>query len=127
MAASNSSLTERKERWARKMAGKAKPSARSEERLPPGQHLTPGFPVLDLGIRPEISLGEWRLEIGGLVENPKIFTWEEFNALPQFEDVSDFHCVTTFSRFDCRCRRVAFFTLVERDRPIPKLHHVLFS
>jgi DMSO/TMAO reductase YedYZ molybdopterin-dependent catalytic subunit len=44
---------------------------RSEERLPPGQHLTPGFPVLDLGVRPEISLGEWRLEIGGLVEHPQ--------------------------------------------------------
>ena len=70
MSLSNSSLTERKERWARKMSGKAKPHVRSESRLPPGQHLTPGFPVLDLGVRPGISLGEWRLEIGGLVENP---------------------------------------------------------
>ena len=58
--------------------------------------------MLDLGIRPEISLGEWRLEIGGLVENPQTFTWAQFNALPQFEDVSDFHCVTTWSKFDCR-------------------------
>ena len=55
MAASDSSLTARKERWARKMSGKAKPAVRSESRLPPGQHLTPGFPVLDLGIRPELS------------------------------------------------------------------------
>ena len=31
-----------KERWARKMFGKAKPAMRSEDRLPPGQHLT-GF------------------------------------------------------------------------------------
>jgi hypothetical protein len=68
---------------------------RSENRLPPGQHVTSGFPVLDLGIRPDISLEEWRLEVSGLVENPKTFTWEEFNALPRFEDVSDFHCVTT--------------------------------
>ena len=82
MAASNSSLTERKERWARKMSGKAKPAVRSENRLPPGQHLTPGFPVLDLGIRPEISLGEWRLEIGGLVENPQTFTWERIQCAP---------------------------------------------
>ena len=72
--ASDSSLTERKERWARKMSGKAKPAVRSGSRLPPGQHLTPGFPVLDLGVRPEISLGEWRLEVGGLVQNPQTFS-----------------------------------------------------
>src|SRR4026207_646444 len=127
MAASDSSLTERKERWARKMSGKAKPAVRSESRLPPGQHLTPGFPVLDLGVRPEISLGEWRLEIGGLVENPQTFTWEQFNALPQFEDQSDFHCVTTWSKFDCRWRGVAFFTLAEIVKPKPEVRHVLFS
>jgi DMSO/TMAO reductase YedYZ molybdopterin-dependent catalytic subunit len=83
--------------------------------------------VLDLGLRPEISLGEWRLEIAGLVENPLTFTWEEFNALPQFEDVSDFHCVTTWSKFDCRWRGVAFFTLVELVRPRPEVKHVLFT
>ena len=127
MSLSNSSLTERKERWARKMSGKAKPQVRSESRLPPGQHLTPGFPVLDLGVRPEISLGEWRLAIGGLVENPQTFTWEQFNALPQFEDQSDFHCVTTWSKFDCRWRGVAFFTLVDLVRPKPEAQHVLFT
>jgi hypothetical protein len=51
----NPNIIERKERWARKMSGKAKPATRSENRLPPGQHLTSGFPVLDLGIRPDIS------------------------------------------------------------------------
>jgi Sulfite oxidase and related enzymes len=56
-------------------------SRRSTDRLPPGQHLTQGFPILDLGIKPEIALADWRLEIGGSVENPKTFTWEEFNAL----------------------------------------------
>jgi DMSO/TMAO reductase YedYZ molybdopterin-dependent catalytic subunit len=117
VATPNPSLIERKERWARKMAGKAKSpdrlakplvqpgnppvrlGPRSSDRLPPGQHLTQGFPILDLGIKPEIALKDWRLEIGGLVENPKTFTWEEFKALPQFEDVSDFHCVTRIAPF----------------------------
>ena len=134
MATPNPSLIERKERWARKMAlrgggpslravgsaPEAGPEAakerplipsglRSTDRLPPGQHLTQGFPILDLGIKPEIALKDWRLEIGGLVENPKTFTWEEFNALPPFEDVSDFHCVTTWSKFDCRWRGCRLF------------------
>ena len=109
------------------MAGKARPTVRSHNRLPPGQHLTTGFPVLDLGIQPEIPLSEWRLEVGGLVENPKTFTWEEFNRLPGFEDVSDFHCVTTWSKFDVRWGGVAFFTLAEIVRPRPEARHVLFA
>ena len=35
------------------------------DRLPPGQKLTEGFPVLDLGVQPEIPLAEWRLKIDG--------------------------------------------------------------
>ena len=125
MSASDSSLTERKERWARKMSGKAKPAVRSQDRLPPGQHLTPGFPVLDLGLRPEISSGEWRLEIGGLVENPQTLTWEEFNALPQFEDVSDFHCVTTWSKFGTTFTGVSVDTLLEQAGPLPEAAFVM--
>ncbi|MBA3882166.1 MAG: sulfite oxidase-like oxidoreductase [Chthoniobacterales bacterium] len=118
---------ERKERFARKMAGKARPTVRSENRLPPGQHLTPGFPVLDLGIRPDIPLHEWRLEVTGLVEHPRTFTWEEFTALPKFEDVSDFHCVTTWSKFDVKWTGVAFFTLAEAVKPKPEAKHLLFT
>ncbi|HSH37946.1 MAG TPA: sulfite oxidase-like oxidoreductase [Chthoniobacterales bacterium] len=124
---SNPSFIERKERFARKMAGKARPAARSENRLPPGQHLTPGFPVLDLGIRPEIPLDQWRLDVGGLVESPKTFTWDEFNAIATFEDVSDFHCVTTWSKFDVKWCGIAFFTLAEIVRPRPDAKHVLFG
>ena len=63
--------------------------------------------VQRLGI-PRIDLASWRLHAWGLVEEQKHFTWEEFNALPQFEDVSDFHCVTTWSKFDCRWSGVAW-------------------
>ncbi len=124
---SKPSFIERKERFARKMSGKARPAVRSENRLPPGQHLTPGFPVLDLGIRPEIKLNDWRLEVSGLIESPKAFTWEQFNSLPRFEDVSDFHCVTTWSKFDVRWTGVAFFSLAEAVQPAPETKHVLFS
>ena len=127
MSTTNPSYIERKERFARKMAGKAKPTVRSHDRLPPGQHLTPGFPVLDLGIRPEISLGDWRLDLTGLVENPQSLSWETFNALPRFQDVSDFHCVTTWSKYDVKWSGVAFFTLAELVRPKPEAQYVLFA
>jgi DMSO/TMAO reductase YedYZ molybdopterin-dependent catalytic subunit len=127
VSSTNPDIVERKERWARKMSGKARPAVHSESRLPPGQHLTTGFPVLDLGLRPDVSLEKWRLEVSGLVEHPKIFTWEGFNALPRFEDVSDFHCVTTWSKFDCRWSGVAFFTLIEIVQPKRDVRYVLFT
>ena len=37
--------------------------------LPVGQVYTKKWPVLDLGIHPQISTEEWRLEIDGAVEN----------------------------------------------------------
>jgi len=67
----NPSILERKERWAKKMAGqRSRVLERPSERLPPGQHLTSGFPVLDLGIQPDVSIEEWSLELSGEVEEP---------------------------------------------------------
>ena len=116
-----------KERWARKMAGKEKPAVRSTVRLPPGQRQVHNFPVLDLGIRPEIPLEKWELKIHGKVENPVSLNWKEFLALPQFKDTSDFHCVTTWSQFDMEFAGVAFFTLADLVKPKPEATHVYFK
>ena len=64
----------------------------------------------------------WKLEIGGLVENPVTLTWEQFLALPQADDVSDFHCVTTWSRFDNHWRGVRFKTIAELAVPKDAAH-----
>ena len=39
--------------------------------VPVGQHLVTNWPVLDLGEQPDVPLDTWKLEIGGLVENPR--------------------------------------------------------
>jgi DMSO/TMAO reductase YedYZ molybdopterin-dependent catalytic subunit len=116
-----------KERWARKMAGKEKPAVRSQDRLPPGQHLVHNFPVLDLGIQPDVPLDRWELKIHGQVEHPTSLNWEQFLALPQFKDISDFHCVTTWSQFDMEWEGVAFFTLAELVKPKTAVTHVFFK
>src|SRR6266404_9403181 len=124
----NPSILERKERWAKKRAGQSsRVLERSSERLPPGQHLTSGFPVLDLGIQPDIPLSEWSLELSGELAEPMKLSWDEFSRLPRFQDVSDFHCVTTWSKFDCRWSGVAFFTIVDLVRPTLEVQHVLFT
>ena len=63
--------------------------------------------------------------MGGLVENPVTLTWADFLALPQAEDVSDFHCVTTWSRFDNRWGGVRFRTIAELAVPKPEAAFVL--
>ena len=83
--------------------------------------------MLDLGVRPQITLEDWRLRIQGQVENPVTLNWEQFLALPQFKDVSDFHCVTTWSQFDMPWEGVAFFTLAELVKPRPDATHVFFK
>jgi DMSO/TMAO reductase YedYZ molybdopterin-dependent catalytic subunit len=93
--------------------------------LPVGQHAVKNWPVLDLGEQPEVPLATWKLEITGLVENPYTLTWDQFLALPQTEDVSDFHCVTTWSRFDNRWNGVRFATIAEHAVPKPEAKFVL--
>src|SRR5262245_15341733 len=83
-------------------------------KLPIGQREVKNWPVLDLGHTPEIAAENWRLEIGGEVHNPFALTWDQFMALPQVQDVSDFHCVTTWSRFDNTWRGVRFRTIAEQ-------------
>lgn len=88
--------------------------------IPIDQHVVSNWPVLDLGEQPNIPLNEWRLEVGGLVENPLTLNWQQFMALPQTDDVSDFHCVTTWSRLGNHWRGVKFRTLAELA--VPKEH-----
>jgi DMSO/TMAO reductase YedYZ molybdopterin-dependent catalytic subunit len=94
-------------------------------KLPVGQHEVSNWPVLDLGEQPNIPLDRWRLEVGGHVANPTVLTWDQFLALPQVEDVSDFHCVTTWSRYDNHWRGVRFKTIAELAVPDDGVRFVL--
>jgi DMSO/TMAO reductase YedYZ molybdopterin-dependent catalytic subunit len=105
--------------------GSGPPNRDGRPRLPIGQHEVKNWPVLDLGVHPDISLDSWRLELGGLVDNPVTLTWEDFLALPQAEDVSDFHCVTTWSRYANRWRGVRFRTIAELVVPQDAARFVL--
>jgi len=93
--------------------GSGPPNRHGMPQVPVGQRVVQNWPVLDLGDVPDISLAEWRLEIAGLVESPVTLTWDELMKLPQVDDVSDFHCVTTWSRLDNHWAGVKFKTLAE--------------
>ncbi|MDX2099913.1 MAG: sulfite oxidase-like oxidoreductase [Leptolyngbyaceae cyanobacterium bins.59] len=93
-------------------------------RVPPGQRLTNGFPVLTYGPTPPVNLATWQFRVWGLVQ-PKTFTWEEFMALPQSEFTADFHCVTTWSKLDVKWRGVKVTDLMQAIDVDPKAVHVM--
>ena len=98
---SDSKLTRTKQRWAeegRFLTGKT--SRPNEQRLPPGQHLTKDWPVLDLGLTPEISRERWHLDVYGAIEHPIFWDFAQFTAQARSTITSDIHCVTTWSRYD---------------------------
>src|SRR5579862_793611 len=105
--------------------GSGAPNRDGMPKLPVGQHQVKNWPVLDLGEQPEIALDAWKLEVTGLVENPFTLTWDQFLALPQVEDVSDFHCVTTWSRYENHWRGVHFSTIAELAVPKAEARFVL--
>lgn len=69
-------------------------------RVPAGQTEVKNFPILDLGILPDVRQENWKLRVYGLVGNELNLDWNAFQALPQTMNVSDFHCVTRWTRLD---------------------------
>lgn len=98
---------------------------RLEGRLPPGQALTLKWPVLHVGKVPEFDPSAWSLAVNGLVEQPLKLTWSDWQALPRVRVRADFHCVTTWSKFDNIWEGVAFSTLAERAGPLPEARFVI--
>jgi DMSO/TMAO reductase YedYZ molybdopterin-dependent catalytic subunit len=78
---------------------------------PPGQRIVTNWPILDLGFQPKIDEEDWSLTVSGLIKNPKVFSWEEYLRLPQVEDISDFHCVTSWSRLGNHWKGVRFLDI----------------
>lgn len=120
-----SKLTRSKERWAQEGRFLTGHSARPEsERLPPGQHRVSNWPVLDLGVRPEVSRERWQLAVTGAVRQTLRWNWATFAARATTHAVSDMHCVTTWSRYDNRWDGVRTQDLLERVGPRPEAHFV---
>ena len=119
-------LVKTKQQWARDgrlLTGEvAQPNL---VRLPPGQREVKNWPVLDLGIQPEVTKDSWRLEVDGLVDNPLSWNFRDFMAQPQVTIRSDIHCVTQWSRFDNTWQGVATRHLLGLVKPRPEAKFVI--
>ena len=86
--------------------------ADAQGRLPPGQYLVRGFPVLSAGPTPRTALAEWTFSLTGEVDELKSWTWEQFRALPSETISRGIHCVTKWSKLDTMWEGVSVDTLL---------------
>jgi DMSO/TMAO reductase YedYZ molybdopterin-dependent catalytic subunit len=101
-----------------------KPGPELADRVPPGQHLAKGFPVLTYGDTPPVQAQNWTLDISGCAE-AKTLTWADLMALPQQDFTADFHCVTTWSKLDVKWSGVAMTDVMAQVHLEPSATHVL--
>jgi DMSO/TMAO reductase YedYZ molybdopterin-dependent catalytic subunit len=101
-----------------------KPQPEESERVPPGQHLAKGFPVLTYGPTPQITLETWELKVWGLAQLVT-FSWSDLMALPQSNFTADFHCVTRWSKLDVQWTGVKVADFMQHVTLEPGASHVL--
>ncbi|UCD00560.1 MAG: molybdopterin-dependent oxidoreductase [Promethearchaeota archaeon] len=95
-------------------------------RLPPGQHKTKKFPVLQKGRIAHINREAYKLQIEGEIEYPRTFSLDELNKLKDKEILTDIHCVTTWSKFDTRWGGLSFIKLLDLVKPRTTANFVEF-
>ena len=105
------------------------PLSQKEDRakVPPGQYVAKRWPVLSVERTPKFNGKDWDVSVEGLVQNPIKWTWEEFMTLPKVDQVSDLHCVTTWSLLDQKFSGVSFQTILDIVQPLPEAEFVTFE
>lgn len=94
-------------------------------RVPPGQYLTDGFPVLTVGPNPDYDLASWDFSVFGQVQSPLTLSWDELQALPQKTITTDIHCVTRWSKLDTTWTGVPVSEVLERAGVKPEATHLM--
>jgi DMSO/TMAO reductase YedYZ molybdopterin-dependent catalytic subunit len=98
-----------------------------DDRLPPGQYIPRGWPVLHYGPVPRIKPDTWDFRVFGATADAEEgrWTWPELSELPRSETQADFHCVTKFSVLDNLWSGISTTTLLELAPPAPEVSLVM--
>jgi DMSO/TMAO reductase YedYZ molybdopterin-dependent catalytic subunit len=94
-------------------------------RVPPGQFVTNGWPVLHYGEVPRFDPQTWDFKVWGLVEAPLRLDYEAFRALPTTALVTDIHCVTRWSKLGQSWEGVPLSHVLELVKPKPEARFVV--
>ncbi|HEX2068722.1 MAG TPA: sulfite oxidase-like oxidoreductase [Actinomycetota bacterium] len=89
-------------------------------RIPPGQRLVRGWPVLHYGAIPRFDEATWDFRVYGAVEDEYTLSYSQLKALGPARVGADMHCVTGWTTLDNEWEGVPFRTIAERARPKPE-------
>lgn len=102
------------------------PKTSQGERVPPGQFLTERFPVLHYGSVPRYdNLNNWTFRVFGLVDEEKVFNWDDMMKLPTAEQTVDIHCVTRWSKLDTTWKGIPWREFTRNFNVKPNATHVM--
>lgn len=96
----------------------------NQDRIPKGQRLTNGFPIMTYGDTPQIQRQDWQFRVWGLATE-KIFSWDDFMSMPQTEFTIDFHCVTTWSKLDVKWKGIKVTDFLKYIEVDPQAVHLM--
>lgn len=69
---------------------------------------------------PTFDPAGWRLYVGGLVQQPVSFGYDELRALPRVDQVSTFHCVTGWTVENVHWGGVRLHDVLAKAGPLPE-------
>jgi DMSO/TMAO reductase YedYZ molybdopterin-dependent catalytic subunit len=95
------------------------------DRLPPGQYLENGFPVLSAGPTPHVRTDDWKFTLKNGPKPIAEWSWEEFNALPQSKATRDIHCVTKWTKLNTAWEGVLFDDILAEAGITPPTPYIL--
>jgi hypothetical protein len=88
--------------------------------LPPGQYEVASLRRLHIGLPDPFNEETWTLKVEGLVENPMTLSYSDLMSLPRALRISDFHCVTGWSKLKNAWEGTLFTTIMMKSQPLRK-------
>jgi DMSO/TMAO reductase YedYZ molybdopterin-dependent catalytic subunit len=100
------------------VAASTPPTIPPRERVPPGQIVTPRWPVLHAGSVPtELQPSNWTLALRGDIDAPQTISFAQLLSLPQVDLTCDIHCVTSWSKLGMHWRGPSFRAIEALAKP----------
>jgi len=95
-------------------------------RIPPGQHAVKAMANMG-GVKGPGNVPDWRLSIGGEVQNPVTLKFEDLMQLNQVDLTCDVHCVTGWTLLDSRWRGVQVQTIMDLVKVKKNAGYIVFE
>jgi DMSO/TMAO reductase YedYZ molybdopterin-dependent catalytic subunit len=111
----------------RRIGARGRAEGLPPDRLPPGQYIPRGWPVLHYGPVPPFRPETWDFRVFGATADgaERRWTWQELADLPRTDVTADFHCVTKFSVLDNTWTGIAAADFRRLVPPAPDVTHVM--